>query len=172
MGDGQDWMIARCGLVSTLDDVREALFKEHMRGRGSYSLGNLMVVVFFGLRVNYDLAREEINALMQVTDFSEIVDKVIEAILPTEAKDRSFTDWMKASLILNGIQPDSVHRDQLPHVIDMLQRLGKTVPYRDYTDLGVYLKKFGPFYQAAAEHENAKKRLAAKENEMVSQTGV
>jgi hypothetical protein len=155
LGDGQEWIVARLGLARGMGEIRESIY-------ASWSIDqvvryeDVMATLWYGLEVNYALEPEEIRELLDCTDFHAVAAQAAEAALPWPSVRRTFTDWARAALMSNGLNPADVPAVDLPHVLDALVATGRAPDPAEWTDAGRAAAKFGGLKSLASRLAPAK----------------
>lgn len=137
LADGNEWLLARVGSVPEAAWLRNEMFRSMALSESIRSV-LLVIAADFALRLNYDLAEDEVAKLLDHSegwsfrDESECgkgVDAVVGAYLPNfEDCEFDYDDWLRSTLIINGIAPGSIPSDDLPAVLAQLVALGRAVP--------------------------------------------
>lgn len=89
------------------------------------------------LTANYDLTDEELNQLLSVAPGAEsrrLAAAVIDATLGSEGRVRSYSRWVRASLLANGLGPTEIATQDLPDVLAILVATNRTVPVSRFAD--------------------------------------
>lgn len=160
LADGNRWELARAGLGrewNHLAQYRDHIFDEAVLTdmiRTNY----IRAAAVFLLRVNYDIDEDYALALVCNTPAADMGDAVAEALVGVQGERKTCTAWMRATLICNGIAPEGVHPDDLPHVLEMLVLTGRAIHAREYTDAGVAAEKRASLMNLARRLEPAPNR--------------
>jgi hypothetical protein len=89
------------------------------------------------LRVNYDLSDEEVAILLSVAPGQEchdLMNSVLDVLFGPEEGERSYTDWIRASLLANGLTLVEIRANDLPNVMALLVATNRTVPIDMFVD--------------------------------------
>lgn len=140
LSDGRPWLLHPGGLLNALDDLRDKI-DDSSRMSGKVDMAHVREAAYRLLAANYELSVEEAVALIRGADPDALVGSVGEAIFGPSEQRRTFTTWAGASLIANGIDPDSVPTPLLAQVLDILTATGRTIPLDKYIDSAVAAKK-------------------------------
>jgi hypothetical protein len=144
LSDGREWLLARGGLWKTLTPFRDRIYDEWaMTGR--VPVGHVLVAAFHMLRLNYHLTEDEAMELVRGADPANVADPVIDAMVNITLPRKTWTEWARSALFVNGLKPADVPPDDLPRVLAHLVMLGKAVPPEDFTDAGMAAEKIGKF---------------------------
>ena len=144
LADGRPWLLAeptfrpKAGPLTT-PDVDSALdrFYERIILGEDLPLADLLGVARVLLLANYDLAEAEANRLPDTDagDEAEALPRVIsEALFGPEHRIRNYTDWVRASLLGNGLAGAEVPASAINDVLTLLLASGRTVPPAQFID--------------------------------------
>jgi hypothetical protein len=150
LGDGQTWIIARVGLAKGMSEVRDSVYATRVT-KNLITYADTMSALWYGLASNYCMTSDELDTLVSSTDFDLVYEEACKVALPWPSIHREFTHWARASLIICGIDPSSVLAADLPHVLDLLVLMNKTVDPSAWTDAGMAGAKFAGLRNAAAQ---------------------
>jgi hypothetical protein len=145
MGDGQTWLLGRCGLARGLSPVRDSLFNSLIVYQEA-TLADLSTACWYALAVNYDLSEAELTALIRSTSLADeaVLDAIMDAVLPTvEDREMGYTDWARSALLSNGLKPADVPAADLRGVLSMLVATGRAVAAEKFTDSGRHAAAVG-----------------------------
>ncbi len=150
--DGQVWLLHHAGISPMLTEVRDRLYNRSLIA-GKANLDDCRVVCFMALMANYHVTPEEARALIWRADPDEVVTQAFQVLFIPQYFRRNWTDWARASLIINGIDPDKVKPADVPHVLLLLIMTEKTIPAEEYTEAGEAASKFASLRQIAEEQK-------------------
>ena len=142
LGDGNEWLLARGGLWKTLTMFRDRIYDDWALS-GRVPIAHVLAAAFHLLRANYDLTDDEAMSLVRQADPSAVADPVIDAMININLPGKTWSEWARSALFVNGIKPADVPPDDLPRVLAHLVMLGKAVHPEDFTDSGIAAAKFG-----------------------------
>ncbi len=142
MADGRIWKLARAGLAGSAIELRDDLF-DTLAAEEHATREDTICAVHWGLIHNYDVSTEEVweligdregyrlDGVYRVEDQGPLkpIDAIIAAMVPTaEICEFRYTDWLRASLIANGLDPAAIPPDDIPGVILTLIGTGRALP--------------------------------------------
>lgn len=144
LADGAPWLLAvpryrPSGGSLTVPDVDAEIDRLFERSAlcGEVELVDVWSAARTLLLANYDLTDDEFAELADVApgdEARELSATVLEALFgPTEAV-RSYSDWVRASLLANGIAPASIRPPDLANVLAILVATDRTIPASRYID--------------------------------------
>ena len=144
LADGGQWLLARpvfsAGRDSLtrprVDSIVDRLF-EDVSAAETVALQDVFQIASHLLRENYDLDDAELAELLTFDSGQEcrdFVDSVVEAIFGSEEDARTYTDWVRASLLANGLQTLEIPAGDLPNVLTILVATNRTVPAVEFID--------------------------------------
>ena len=144
LADGQIWLLAtpsfRPGpgrLTSpAVDGPLDRIFDRLALGEG-VPLQDAWEAAMALLLANYDLSVEELVDLLSVSPGAEgaaFVGAVLDALFGPEASGRSYCDWVRASLLANGLDAIEVPAADLPNVLAVLVATRRAVPAARFVD--------------------------------------
>lgn len=144
LADGRPWLLAeptfRAGRGAlTTPDVDSIVDRLHER----IVLGDDVPLdeVFFAaralLRANYDLSDAEVDLLLDVAagdEAQELARGVFEALFGPEHRVRGYTDWVRASLLANGLDRAEIPSSAVGDVLAVLVAGRRAVPAGQFVD--------------------------------------
>lgn len=144
LADGEHWLLARPvfsakadGLTRPhVDDPLNRLFDRIVTGE-SIPMQDVFFLASRLLRQNYRLDESELEALLTASPGREcqtFLEAVTTAVFGDENVGRNYTDWVRASLIANGLQHVDIPADDLPNVMAILVATNRTVPASNFID--------------------------------------
>jgi hypothetical protein len=89
------------------------------------------------LKANYDLSDDELAQLLTVSSAAEgkaLAAEVVRALFGPEQGERTYTRWVRASLLANGIGEAEIPAHDLPNVLAVLVATNRAVPLSKFTD--------------------------------------
>ena len=144
LADGEDWLLAR-PIFSAQDDgltrprvdaPLNRLFETIAAGE-TVSIQDAFQIAARLLLRNYDLDEIELAELLKVAPGEEcqaMVDTVVAAIFGAEDDARTYTDWVRASLLANGLYSANISASDLPNVMAILVATNRTVSASQFVD--------------------------------------
>jgi hypothetical protein len=144
LADGQSWLFARptyrpdAEALSRppIDQALDRIFERVVSNQG-LSLGDLWEVARELLRANYDLSEHELARLLSVAPGFEsrrLAADVLDAVGGTEAGEKTYTAWVRASLLANGLGAADVPARDLANVLAILVATNRTIPLSRFAD--------------------------------------
>jgi len=133
LGDGATWLLADGGLRNALDPIRDRM-DDAARLSGQVDMTDVGEAAWLMLAGNYDLARDQLAALILGADHGALAKAVMEALFGPEAPRRTYTAWAASALIASGIDPAAVPGDLRPHVLAQLVGTGRAIPLESYIE--------------------------------------
>jgi hypothetical protein len=101
------------------------------------SLVDLFAVARTLLLVNYELGDDEVADLIEVEpgeEAEELARAVLEALFGPDQRVNSYVDWVRASLLANGLAPTAIPASALHDVLAILMATNRTVPPSQFID--------------------------------------
>ena len=144
LADGRPWLLAdptfrpKVGSLTT-PDIDELLDRFHERivlGE-DLPLDDLLAVARALLLANYDLSDAEVSQLLDIDAGAEaeaLARVVSTALFGAEQRVRSYTDWVRASFLSNGLTTAEVPASALNDVLTLWLATGRTVPPAQFID--------------------------------------
>jgi hypothetical protein len=144
LADGQVWLLAapvfrvghegltRPAVDRALDRIFETLTLD-----GLVSLEDAWAAARALLLRNYRLDDDEAAQLLSVSPGAEsqtLVDAVLAALLGSGDVERTYSSWVRASLLANGLAQAEIPSADLPNVLAILLATGRTVPVDQFID--------------------------------------
>ena len=144
LADGQPWLLAEPvyrprinGLTSPdIDRPLNRVFESSILNE-PLSLCDLWEVARNSLKANYELSDDEIKKLLSVSpgpEAEKFVSEILDAILVTESAEKSFTSWVRASLLANGLGQTDIPARDLLNVLTILVATNRTIPLSRFAD--------------------------------------
>jgi hypothetical protein len=144
LADGQHWMIATplysaaqgC-LTHPLVDQSLDRIVDKIALNETCDIDDIRDVARALLKVNYDVTDDEVYNLFLFSsdhDTTILVRSVLEALFGPEDTLRTYTDWVRASLIANGLHSPSISTRDLPNILSILVATNRTVPLSQFAD--------------------------------------
>jgi hypothetical protein len=144
LADGTYWLLATptycahdTGLTRPLvDQLLDRLFDRIALGDG-FAIEDICQVAKALLIANYTLSDADLTALLAISsgpDISAFVASVLEALFTSEHTDNTYTDWIRATLIANGLHATTISTHDLPNVLAILVATHRTVLLRHFAD--------------------------------------
>ena len=89
------------------------------------------------LKHNYDISDEEIATLIGVFTEAEgrsLAKEILGILFGTERRERTFTHWVRASLIANGLTDAEISSEDLMDVLAVLVSTNRTISLTKFID--------------------------------------
>jgi len=144
LADGQEWLLAepnfqpgRFGLTSPDVDPELDLFYEQIVLGQDIPLVDIIAAARILLLANYELTESEIAELLEVEEGAEaeaLAGIVLEALFGPDQKVRGYVDWVRASLLANGLGISSIPASALNDVLSILMATNRTVSPSRFVD--------------------------------------
>ena len=144
LADGHPWLLAeptfrpKSGPLTTPDvDSPLDRFYERIILGDDLPLDDLLGVARSLLLANYELSAPEVDGLLEVDAGAEaeaLARGVSEALFGPEQRVRSYTDWVRASFLGNGLATVEIPASAVNDVLTLLLATGRTVPPTQFID--------------------------------------
>jgi hypothetical protein len=145
LADGHEWLLAvpryqpqADGLTTPrIDRPTDRIF-ECLASQSALSLTDIWEAAIPLLRANYELSNEEVSLLLSVAPGGEadrLTQAVLDIIFGHSSRRRGYSDWIRASLLANGIGDSMISADDLPDVMSILVATHRTVPLTRFADV-------------------------------------
>jgi hypothetical protein len=144
LADGQFWLLAvpsirvRAGGLTRplvdrpLDRIFECVVLDE-----ALEWGDVWAAARELLRANYELSDEEAVQLLSVSPGPEghaLAAEVVRALFGTDQDERTYSRWVRASLLANGIGDKEIPANDLLNVLSILVATNRTVPLSKFAD--------------------------------------
>jgi hypothetical protein len=144
LADDQAWLLARPsyrprqdGLTQpAIDQPLDRIFEAVVLNE-ALSLGDLWEVARELLRANYELTDEELGRLLSVAPGSEaqrLAASIVDAVAGSDPDGKSYTAWVRASLLANGLASSEILARDLANVLAILVATKRTIPLSRFAD--------------------------------------
>jgi hypothetical protein len=144
LADGCEWLLASPTFRAcpdhltqpSVDRVLDQIIDKLALGE-DLSLEEIWEAARILLRANYDLQDNEVVALLSVAPGLEaqaLADAVLDALFGSDEITRTYTDWVRASLLANGLAASELSARDLPNVLAILVSTHRTIPLTQFTD--------------------------------------
>lgn len=144
LAGGAEWLIPYAVAARAMDEYRDELY-DSMALSSQVETLDVKAAALTLIRVNYELTCEEAAALItgEGADVEGLVDAVVESLIgPEEGKTRrSYTMWVQAALLSNGLDPAKIPPDMVGEVLAMLVKTGRALPAEKFVDTALYQAK-------------------------------
>jgi hypothetical protein len=144
LADGHDWLLAEPGFRPTPDSLTEPevdaeldQIYEHVVLGEEIPLVDIMAAARILLLANYELTEPEVAELLEVAPGDEaeaLAGVVLEALYGPDQKVRGYVDWVRASLLANGLAAATIPASALHDVLSILMATNRTVPPSQFVD--------------------------------------
>lgn len=122
------WLLPLAMTSADLDPFRNEMIRQ-CAFKGTYSADLLRDAGQLLLMMGYDLRANEAYYLIRSAPLDPLRDALEEALLAySDNREVGYHDWVRSSLIANGIAPELVDDADLPHVLNQLLATGRAVP--------------------------------------------
>lgn len=144
LADGRHWLVAHPtfqpgtnGLtIPTVDRPLDRLFEAAVLGEG-VELTDVWEAARALLLRNYTLSDAELSELLSVSpgpEASALAEAVVIAAFGGETGEKTFTRWVRASLIANGLSETEIPARDLGDVLSILVATHRTIPLAQFAD--------------------------------------
>ena len=144
LADGGSWLLASPvflpraeGLTRPMvDQPLDNLFERSIRGE-NLEITDLFSIAKSLLLANYELSNEEVETLLEVAPGLEsrtFFEGLLSALFGVSRCGKSYTHWIRASLLANGIGIQEIPAGDLLDVIAILVATNRTVPLSKFAD--------------------------------------
>lgn len=144
LADGRLWLFGHptyrptaAGLTSPLvDRPLDRLFESAVLGEG-VELTDVWDAARALLLCNYDLSDEEAADLLSVSpgpESAELAEAVVVAVFGGETGEKTFTRWVRASLVANGLGGADLSAGDLTDLLAILVATHRTIPLTQFAD--------------------------------------
>ena len=144
LADGQPWLLAEPVFrptstgVST-PDVDSAIdrFHEQIVLDDDVSLADILAVARALLLTNYNLTADEVAELLEVEPGPEaelLARAVLESLFGSDHRVRGYVDWVRASLLANGLALSEIPASAINDVLTILMATNRTIPPSQFVD--------------------------------------
>lgn len=144
LADGRPWLLAEPAFRPTPDsltrpDVDRPIdrFHEQIALGDDLALADIHGAARVLLLANYDLTDDELGELLEVEAGAEaeaLARSVLESLFGPEGRDRSYADWVRASLLANGLAMAEIPASAINDVMTILLATNRTVPPSQFVD--------------------------------------
>jgi hypothetical protein len=144
LADGQPWLLAeptfRPGLSNLttphVDREIDRFYEQVILG-DDLSLRDVLGVARTLLLENYELGDDEVAALLEIEPGEEaeaLAKAVLESLFGTDQRVNSYVDWVRATLLANGLAPTAIPASALHDVLTILLATNRTVSPSHFID--------------------------------------
>jgi hypothetical protein len=144
LADGRPWLLAspvysaRQGSLTEppVDEAVDRIFESTLLN-GNMSVCDVLEVARALLRANYELSDDEVARLLSVSpgdDCRALAGAVLDAIFGPETAAKTFTDWVRASLLANGLTTAEIPARDVVNTLAVLVATNRTVPLSRFAD--------------------------------------
>ena len=140
----QPWLLAEpafrpgpAGLTTPDVDAAIDRFYEQIVLGDDVSLADVQAVARTLLLANYDLSDDEVADLLEVEPGAEaeaLARAVLESLFGPDHRVRGYVDWVRASLLANGLAPSEIPASAINDVLTILMATNRTVPPSQFVD--------------------------------------
>lgn len=133
--DGQAWLLADVIPVAG-GDVWDRLYDQNCLTR-RYEPGDLQLAAAKLLWANYHLTADEGVGLILAVPVRDLVEPVELALFGPDKPLRTYSEWVRSSLICAGIDPRMVPPGDLRAVLEQLVATGRCLPQHQFVSAAV-----------------------------------
>lgn len=143
LADGSEWLLTipryrSTGATLTMPDVDRELAQLFDLSSlcGEVALTDVWSAARTLLFANYDISDAEFADLVDLDADGEeqLVARVVEALFGPSESSRTYPDWVRASLLANGIVPATIGPADLANVLSILVATSRTIPASRFID--------------------------------------
>jgi hypothetical protein len=145
LADGRPWLLAEAtfqpgptGLTSPDLDEELDRFHEQIILGDDLSMVDVLSAARKLLLANYDLGDDEVAELLEVEPGEEaeaLARGVLESLFGPDQRVSGYVDWVRASLLANGLAPTSIPASSLVDVLTILVATNRTVAPSEFIDV-------------------------------------
>ena len=144
LADGEFWLLAEPafrpgagGLTSpNVDEALDRFYEQIVLG-DDVSLADVQAVARTLLLANYELSVDEVADLLEVEPGLEaegLARAVLESLFGPDDRTRGYVDWVRASLLANGLSASEIPASAIHDVLTILMATNRTVPPSRFVD--------------------------------------
>lgn len=145
LADGQEWLFATPryqpaspGLVHpAIAPLIDRIFADSILRR-SIQVADVEAAAIALLRENYDLSSREIASLLAFEsedDWQRLCQHVVALLFGSDDRPRSYTDWVRQSLLANGLAAVDLESRDVMGVLSILVATNRTSPLTQFVDV-------------------------------------
>jgi hypothetical protein len=144
LADGQPWLLAEpafrpgpMGLTTPDIDAEIDRFHEQIVLGEDFSLVDIHAVARKLLLFNYDLTDEDVAELLEVeagTEAEALARATLELVFGPDHRARSYVDWVRASLLANGLAQTDIPASAINDVLTVMIATNRTIPPSQFVD--------------------------------------
>ena len=144
LADGRPWLLAEpvfrptpTGLSTPNVDSAIDRFHEQIVLGDNVSMADILDVARALLLANYDLTDDEVAELLEVGPRSEaemLARAVLESLFGPDHRVRGYVDWVRASLLANGLALSEIPASAINDVLTILISTNRTIPPSQFVD--------------------------------------
>ena len=134
-----EWLLPDALCAHSLDDLRDRMFDSSARTH-TIQKHDVRIAGMVLLQFNYDLSMGEAADLVQSVEIKELADAVWAALIApqTNDKNRTYSEWIRASLAANGLKPKEIAPELVAGVLEILVATGRTMPAAEFSTIAKY----------------------------------
>jgi hypothetical protein len=144
LSDGRNWLLARpaycprlAGVTTpVVDEPLDRIFECAVMG-GDLDLKDIWLAAKQLLLANYELSPDELRNLLSTSpgpDSRTLASGVIEALFGSGQDEKSYSRWVRASLLANGLGGMDISAQDLPNVLAILVATNRSIPLFRFAD--------------------------------------
>ena len=145
LADGCEWLLPdlqytpghTCLTQPDLDRFLDRFHEQTALGE-EIAVADLLGSARLLLLTNYELSDDEVCELLSVQpgeELEELAHAVFAALFGAAQRVRSFSDWVRASLLANGLSDVSLTPDEVQDVLAILVANKRTLPETQFVDV-------------------------------------
>ena len=144
LADGLPWLLAEptfrptsSGLTTPDVDVEMDRFYEQIVLGDDIPLADIMAVGRILLLANYHLTDDEVAELLEVgvgAEAEALAGAVLESLFGPDQRVRGYVDWVRTSLLANGLAISQIPASAINDVLTILMATNRTVSPSQFVD--------------------------------------
>ena len=144
LSDGAAWLLAPLSIcheenstTSSLNSRIDKVFEDQIENN-NISVDDIIYICIKLLQHNYDLYNCEIIQLLNLPvgeELDSLAEVVVGILFGFSCSRRSYTRWVRASLLANGLADGEYNTDDLHDVLLILLATNRTVPLAQFADV-------------------------------------
>jgi hypothetical protein len=144
LADGELWLLAVPNIRVGAGGLTRPLVDQHLDRifecvvlDEALNWGDVWAAARELLRTNYELSDEETAQLLSVSPGPEshaLATEVVRALFGPDQGERTYSRWVRASLLANGIGDTEIPANDLLNVLSILVATNRTVPLSKFAD--------------------------------------
>lgn len=151
---GNTWQLAWLNADPAWDKHRDTYYDE-ITLRDRLIRSQAEPVVYAALHRNYDLSGPELAALLTMFSTPELTEAAFAILVIPQDAGYGFSEWMHATLAINGIDPKNVAPGTIPAILCLLVATGRTIPPEKFCQADIARATIRTMYALAENPQHA-----------------